>query len=135
MKWIGWAAAITLIISCFIPWVYVPWVNFTATGMDAGPKFRSPGYGHLFLVLFFILFTVIQRVWAKRSNLLVTALNTGWAVRNFLLIGACSSGECPVRKLGIWLVLISSVLMLVASLFPDISLEPKRSAGTVTKGN
>ncbi len=31
MKWIGLAAAILLIISCFIPWVFIESKNITVT--------------------------------------------------------------------------------------------------------
>jgi hypothetical protein len=130
MKWIGWAAAITLVISCFISWVYVPWIGFTATGMDAGPEFRSPAWAHIIFTFLFLIFSLVQRIWAKRTNLIVTALNLGWAVRNFLLITGCSGGDCPVKKTGIWLVLFTSVLMLLASMFPDMKLKAAEKTGS-----
>lgn len=119
-KWIGAAVVALLAASCFMPWVYVPWLDFTATGLDAGKQFRSPGYFHFIFAFLFLVFSFIPRVWAKQWNLLFTALNLAWAIRNFLKIAACSGGDCPEKKAGIWLMLIASVLLLLLALFPDM---------------
>ena len=124
MKWIGLLAALALITACFFPWVVIESRNIIVTGVDArGTDFGKPGYFHLLLSFFFIVFNFTPRIWAKRSNLLVTALNIAWAARNFLLISACAAGECPEKKAGLYIVLASSFLMLIASLFPSICLE------------
>ncbi len=125
MKWVGLAAALLLIASCFMPWVYVPWMKFTATGVYAGEKFRSPAYFHFFLSFFFLVFTFTRRIWAKQWNLLAGALNLGWAIRNYIIISACPD-DCPVKKFGIFLMLIASVLMMLAALFPDIKLQEEK---------
>ncbi|NOT52604.1 MAG: hypothetical protein HOP10_15175 [Chitinophagaceae bacterium] len=122
MKWTGPVAAVLLIISCFAPWAYISVIDFTATGLDAGKQFRSPGYFNFAFVFLFLVFTFIPRIWAKQWNLLVTAVNLGWAIRNFFKLSSCEGGECPVRKWGLYLMLIASVLMLVSALFPGIKL-------------
>lgn len=123
MKWIGLAAAALLALSCFMPWVFISSVNITVTGVDTtGTNYGKPGYFHFLLTALFLLCNFIQRVWAKRLNLLFTALNMGWAVRNIFVLAACSGGECPERQSGIWLMLLASVLMLVSALFPDMKL-------------
>jgi hypothetical protein len=123
MKWIGLTAAALLTISCFIPWVYIESRNITVSGIDStGTSFGKPGYFHFVLVAAFLLCTIVPKVWAKRLNLLITALNAGWALRNFFIITGCSGGECPVRKNGIWLMLLASLLMLVSALFPDMKI-------------
>jgi len=129
MKWIGLLVSISLVIACFMPWVTIDSKSLVLSGVDtSGTTFGKPGYFHFFLVVFFIFCTFVQKVWAKRLNLLITALNIGWAVRNFFIIAGCSGGECPVRKAGIWIILLSSVLMLITALFPDMKLpaEEKR---------
>ena len=130
MKWTGIAAAVLLIISCFITWVVIVSKNIVVTGVDAsGTNFGKPGYFNLLMTLFFLAFTLIPKIWAKRINLLVTALNLAWAVRNYLIITACRAGECPEKHMGIFLLLLASVLMLLSSLFPDLKLpEQKKSA-------
>ena len=123
MKWIGLAAAVLMIVSCFTPWVFIESRNITVTGIDStGTNFGKPGYFHFLMTFLFLAFSFIQRVWAKRINLLVTALNLGWAVRNFLIISSCMGGECPVKKMGLFGIVLASVIMLVAALFPDIKL-------------
>ena len=123
MKWIGIAAAITLIIACFFRWVFIESKNITVTGTESGgTNFGKPGYFHFFLAVTYVLLTLIPRVWAKRWNLLIIALNIGWAARNYLIISACSGGECPEKKTALYIVLISSLVMLVAALFPKMEL-------------
>lgn len=123
MKWIGLTSAAALVISCFSPWVYISWRDFTATGIDAGKSFGSPGYFNFAFVFLFLLFTFIPRIWAKQWNLLVTAVNLGWAIRNFFKLSSCEAGECPLKQWGIWVMLLASVLMLVSALFPDLKLQ------------
>lgn len=125
MKWTGLAAAILLIISCFMPWVVIDWLHFTATGIYAGAAFQSPGYGHFVFAFFFICFTLIQRLWAKRFNLVVIALNMGWAIRNFTKLSACEGGQCPDKQIGLYLMLAASVIMLISALFPDMKITGK----------
>ncbi|MER3498118.1 MAG: hypothetical protein C4308_05505 [Chitinophagaceae bacterium] len=126
MKWIGLLVTLALIIACFFPWVYIETKSLTLTGIHTeGTNFGKPGYFHFFLAAFFILFHFTPRLWAKRLNLLVTALNLAWAVRNYFLISSCQAGECPEKKWALYIVLASSVLMLVAALLPDVQLTSK----------
>lgn len=123
IKWIGFAAAVTLILSCFITWAALPARNISISGVDAtGTSFGKPGYFHLLLGGLFLIFHFIPRIWAKRTNLAVTAINLAWAARNYFLITACRAGECPEKHTGIYLVVICSVILLVAALFPDMKL-------------
>ena len=128
MKWIGLLAAALLIVSCFIPWVFIESRIITVTGVDStGTNFGKPGYFHLLLTAIFLICTFIQRTGAKRTNLLITALNLGWAIRNYFIISACQGGDCPVKKTGIYMMLLASVLMMVSALFPDIKLKEEKN--------
>jgi hypothetical protein len=123
MKWIGPAAAALLIVSCFSPWVFIESRNITVSGIDTtGTNFGRPGYFHFLMIGFFLLFSFIQKVGFKRANLLITALNLGWAIRNYFIISACLGGDCPVKKTGIYLMLLASILMMISALFPDMKL-------------
>jgi len=129
MKWIGLVAVILLIVSCFIPWVFIPSKNIIVSGVDStGTNFGKPGYTHFVLSVFFIIFHFIPKLWAKRINLLIVALNIAWAIRNYFIISMCREGECPEKQIGLWLVLLASVLMLVAALFPDVQLKEEKKA-------
>jgi len=128
MKWIGFVAAIALIVACFFPWVYIESGNITVSGIEStGTNFGKPGYFHFFLAVLFMVFNFTPRIWAKRANLLVTALNIAWAARNYLLISACSGGECPHKKVAFYIILISSLLMLIAALTPKVKLKQGNS--------
>ena len=127
MKWIGLAAAVLLVVSCFTPWVFIESANITVSGVNTtGTNFGKPGYFHFVLAAGFLFCTFVPRIWAKRLNLLITALNVGWAVRNIFILAACSGGECPVRKAGIWLMLLASLVMLVSALFPDMKVPEEK---------
>ena len=124
MKWVGLFAVILLIVSCFLPWVIIPSKSIIVSGVGStGTNFGKPGYTHFVLSFFFIIFHFIPRLWAKRSNLLVVALNIAWAIRNYFIISMCREGDCPEKQIGLWLVLLASILILIAALFPDIKLK------------
>ena len=125
MKWIGLLAALALTIACFFPWVFIESKNITVTGVQsAGTTFGKPGYFHFVMAALYLGLHFTPRVWAKRVNVLVAALNIGWAARNYFLISGCSGGECPEKKIGLYIVLIASLTMLIASLFTKMEIPP-----------
>ena len=124
MKWVGLLAALALVIACFFPWVFIESKNITVTGIEStGTSFGKPGFFHLVMVVFYIVFNFTSRIWAKRMNLLVVALNIGWAARNYFLISACAGGECPEKRVALYIVLVSSILMLIAALLPKMEVQ------------
>jgi hypothetical protein len=128
MKWIGAAAAVLLAVSCFTPWVIIESKSITVSGIDAtGTNFGKPGYVHFVMAAFFILFSLINRLWAKRWNLLIGGLNLSWAIRNYFIIAACAAGECPEKQTGFYLIMLSSVLMMISALFPGIEINKSSS--------
>ena len=124
MKWIGLFAVVLLVVSCFTPWIIITSKNIVVSGVDAtGTNFGKPGYFHFLFSVLFLALHLIPKVWAKRWNLVVVAFNTAWAARNYFIITMCREGDCPEKQMGMYLVLVSSVLMLLAALFPDIKLK------------
>lgn len=120
LTWVGLCAGLLLAIGCWLPWVIIESKNLVITGMyTVGTSYGKPGVLHLVFLSFFLLFTLIPKIWAKRFNLLVVALNASWMIRNFFIIGICRGGECPVRQNGLYLVALASTLMLIAALFPS----------------
>src|SRR5678816_2639743 len=91
MKWIGLLGAIALIAACFFFFFFIESKNIVVTGINsAGTAFGKPGYFHFVLASLYLILHFIPRLWAKRINILVSALNIGWAARNYFLISACS---------------------------------------------
>ncbi|ANI90607.1 hypothetical protein A9P82_04125 [Arachidicoccus ginsenosidimutans] len=105
-------------------WAYVPSQNLLLSGMDTtGTTFGKPGYGHIFFAVLSIVFFAIPKLWSKRANIFVAAMNLAWAVRNFILMSTCMAGDCPERRAGIYLVLASSVLLMIMTFLPKIELK------------
>jgi hypothetical protein len=126
---IGAILSLIVIGACFIPWSYIPSLNATITGMyTATTDFGKPGILHIaFSLLAFILF-LIPKLWSKRTNIFICAFNLAWAVKNYMLYSMCSAGDCQEKKAGIYIVLISSILMIIMSMLPKIDIPPKQMA-------
>lgn len=123
-KWAGLAAAIALILSCFFTWIIIPGKNIVVTGIDStGTYFGKPGYLTLIFATIFLILHLTPRIWAKRLNVIVSAFNLAWAIRNYYLMSTCRAGDCPDVQIALYVVLGSSILLLIASLFPDIKLK------------
>ena len=123
----GILAVLLQVAAAFLPWVYIESKELILTGLDTtGTNYGKPSYLHILFAAFFLLFTLRPRLWAKRVNLLVVAMNLAWALRNFFMVSSCQGGECPVKKAGLFLSLLASVLMLLSALFPDMRLPAEK---------
>lgn len=119
-QWFGVAFAVAVIIACFLPWIQVPVLQTIATGMDSGgTNMGRPGKLTIFFCALAIILFVLPKLWAKRTNLILCALAVAWAVRNFLLYARCEMGTCPEKKYGIYIMFFCTLLIFLATLFPD----------------
>jgi hypothetical protein len=128
--WIGLAACVLLIISCFMPWAYYGDANIakeaerTFTGFYSYQNnYGKPGKFLVGFALVVITLMLLPKIWAKRSNLFVCALGVGYAIKTYILFVSCYNAYCPEKKTGIFLMLISTILMLLASAFPKLALK------------
>lgn len=127
-QWIGLACTILVIIACYLPWIEIAALSTTLTGMDGqGTNLGKPGKLHIIFCVPACILFLLPYIWAKRVNWFFCALGLAWAVRNFLIYARCEMGTCPERKYGLYIVLIGSVLMLAAALFPDMKIVNKQS--------
>lgn len=124
-KWIGLLSAITVIIACYITWIYVPSVQIAIAGMVSSGKhnFGRPGLMNIFCSLGAIVWFLSPRIWAKRTNIFFCGFNMAWAVRNYILLTRCYGGDCPQKKAGLYLLMFASALMLLMAFIPDIKLK------------
>ena len=121
MKGLAILTALVLIAACFFPWVSIENKNISISGFSSDiSTFGQPGLLHFVLCTLYILFLLINRVWSVRTAFFISAFNIAWAVRNFILISACSGGICPVKHPALYIVLVSSILILVMTLFVDM---------------
>lgn len=129
IKWIGLLAAATMAIACFLPWTYHQDIGKMFTGFFSEKNvYGKPGK---FLLIFAILIAagyLIPRIWVKRINLFLTAITFAYALKTFLLFSSCYRGYCPEKKFGLWLMIISGAVMLVAAVFPDMKIVSRESS-------
>jgi hypothetical protein len=123
-QWIGILAAIILVIASYLPWTYHPDLNKHFTGFFSENNiYGKPGYVFIVLSVFAIAFFAIQKIWAKRWNLLICAITLAYAIKSYIVFTGCYHGICPEKKTGIWLMLAATLLMLGMSLVPDMKLK------------
>lgn len=118
-NYIGIAAAVLLIIACFLPWAYYPDIDKTFTGFFSEHNvYGKPGKFLGVLALVAIVFFLLPKVWAKRANLLLSALLIAFSIKSFILFSSCYQGTCPEKKIGIFLMLIMPMLVALSSILP-----------------
>ncbi len=113
--------AILLLSSLFFPWVGVESRGVEIGGFNSKgtTSYGKPGLFQLILTVLFLIFISINKVWAKRVAFFMGALNIAWAARNYILISACSGGICPEKYTAIYVLLFSSIALLILSFFAD----------------
>ena len=127
LHWIGIAACLTLIVSCFLPWTYHADINQTFTGFYSYQnEYGKPGKFLLFFGVVTWIFMLLPKVWAKRTNLLICPLTLAYAIKTFILFGSCYNNYCPQKLFGLYLMLGCTVVMLVAAVFPDVKIADKK---------
>jgi len=125
----GMAACITLIIACFLPWAYFadPQITNEAERTFTGffsykQQYGKPGnYLFLFAVVI-LIFTLTPRVWAKRINLFLSAFTLAYAIKSYILYTSCYNAYCPEKKVGIFIMLFSTIIIMIASVFPNMKI-------------
>lgn len=126
-QWIGIAAALLLIAACFLPWAYFPDLRENFTGFFSEKNaYGRPGKIFVFFSIVSIIMFLVPRVWAKRANLFVGALTLAFGLKSYILFTACYRGICPEKRVGIFLVLISSLILIIAAVVPDLELKEKK---------
>lgn len=127
LHWVGVAACITLMVSCFLPWVYYADINQTFTGFYSYQnQYGKPGKFLMLSGVLALLFMLLPKVWAKRANLFICALLLAYAVKTFILFGSCYNNYCPQKLFSIYLMVGCTVVMLIASVFPDMKLTEEK---------
>jgi hypothetical protein len=126
-QWIGIAAAIILVIACFLPWTFHPDLNKSFTGFfSENNNYGKPGKVFIAFAVVAIVFFLIPRIWAKRWNLLIGALTVAYAIKSFIVFSGCYHGICPAKQAGLWIMLLAAVAMMGMALVPDMKVEEKK---------
>ncbi len=126
-SWAGIAASVMLAGACFLPWAYYPDLDKTFTGFFSENNYYGrPGKILIFFAILAIILFAIPKIWAKRFNVLITVLTFAFGIKSYLLFTACYRGICPDKKEGIFLILIAPVIMVIASILPDMKLKENK---------
>ena len=89
-KWIGFLACIILIIACFLPWTYHAALNKTFTGFFSEQNnYGKPGKFLVSFGILSILLIWLDKFWAKRFHLFLSALFVGYAIKTYTLFVSC----------------------------------------------
>ncbi len=121
--WLGLVAAAVLVAACFMPWTYHADVQKDFTGFfSAKDKYGKPGKFILIFTGIIVLFMLLPKLWAKRINLFLGAVLVAYAFRTYVLYTSCYMAYCPEKKAGIYLMLCASVVVFIATFFPNMKL-------------
>ena len=133
LNWVGLIACVTLIVACFMPWSYFADNNIsleaerTFTGFFSYQNhYGRPGILLVPLAILVITFMLIQRLWAKRINLFISALIVAFAISKYTQFSSCYNAYCPDKRIGIYLMLVSSFIILIAAIFSQLSIKKSR---------
>ena len=117
---IGVIAALCLVASCFFNWTWYPDLNKSFTGFFSEDQvYGKPGNVFIFFSVFAIAFFLIPRVWAKRWNFIFAGLILAYAIKSYILYTGCYNGICPLKQPGIWVMLGSSLIIMIMAVLPD----------------
>ncbi len=127
-QWIGVAAVLLLAIACFMPWAYFPDLNEEFTGLySKNNAYGKPGKILIFLGILQLVCFLLPKIWAKRANILTSALALSYALRSFIVFSHCYGGVCPEKRIGLFLMGIASILAMVMALLPDLKLKEEKA--------
>ena len=123
----GIIACIILLLSCFMPWAFYADIHETFTGFYSFQnQYGKPGKFLSVLAMIAFALMMLPKIWAKRANLFVCALAVGYAIKTYILFTSCYNAYCPEKKAGIFIMLLSTIIMLVSSAFPDLKINKQK---------
>jgi hypothetical protein len=122
-KWISLLAAILLILACYLPWAFYPDLNKSFTGFFSENNiYGKPAKWLTVMALFSVICQFLPMIFLKRLNLLLMALNLAYAIKTYIVYAECYRGYCPVKQTGLYLMLMSSIVLMIAAVFPSASI-------------
>jgi hypothetical protein len=57
-------------------------------------------------------------------------LGVGYAVKTYILFVSCYNAYCPEKRIGVFMMLIATIVMLIAAAFPQLTLKDTIQANT-----
>jgi len=117
----GVAAALLLMVFCFMPWAYYPDLQENFTGFYSNHNhYGKPGKAFIFLSVLSIIFFLVPRTWAKWANQVTGVILFAYALKTYILFSSCYHSICPEVKFALPAVLGSAAILLVCSLLSGV---------------
>lgn len=125
---IGVIAAVLLIATCFMPWIEVPNIHQTLTGVNGRVNenitFGKPIILHAIFCIISIPLFLTGKVWAKRTNIFICFITLSLALKNYILYSMCRP-ECPIVKPGLYCLILLALLLQLMALLPKLVVKEK----------
>jgi uncharacterized membrane protein YjjP (DUF1212 family) len=116
-------ACALLILSCFLPWAYYADLHKTFNGFTSEQNaYGKPGKFFMFFAITSIVLISLNKTWAKRVLIFLSALNIGYLIKTYILFTSCYNAYCPEKRIGLYLLILSSAVIMIVSVFPDLKL-------------
>jgi uncharacterized membrane protein YjjP (DUF1212 family) len=130
-KLTGFLACLLLAISCFLPWAYYPDLHKSFTGFFSEQNmYGRPGKVFVFFAISSLILIFINKIWAKRTLIFFAALNIGYLLKTYVIFTSCYNTYCPQKQYGLYLLILSSVVLMIVSFFPDLKLQKADESAT-----
>lgn len=103
-------------------WTWYPDLKKYFTGYFTEKNYYGrPGIFLTIIAVTGIISYLFHRVWLSRVNLIMAGLGMGYAIKSYLLFISSYDGYIPEKQPGIFIMLISSLVNMVAAM---VSMEP-----------
>lgn len=123
-KQIGFLACLLLVISCFLPWAYYTDLHTSFNGFYSEQSiYGKPGKVFIFFAVCLGVLLIIDKVWAKRTSIFIAAFNLGYLIKTYVLFTSCYNTFCPQKEYGLYLLILSCIVLMMVSIFPDLKIE------------
>lgn len=123
-KLTGTLVCTLIVVSCFLPWAYYPDLKTSFTGFYSEQGiYGKPGNVFIFFAACCLFFILIDKVWAKRTCIFFAAFNIGYLIKTYVLFTSCYNTICPQKEYGLYLLIISCLVLMIVSILPDLKLK------------
>jgi len=120
---LGIAFVVLLLASCFTNWVIVPKYHIALSGISGRINneltLAKPINFYAILGAVSALLFTLPKVWAKRTNIFITAILFTYTIFIYMQFTFCRQGECPQKLWPIFLQMPLGFLIMLMSLLPN----------------
>ena len=111
-------------VVCFMPWTYHADLDKYFTGFfSQNNVYGKPGKFFIFLSVCSMCCLLIDRVWAKFTHIFFAGVLLAYALKTYHLFTSSYNAYAPEKQLGIYALLVLSILSFLIALFPDMKIK------------